>query len=141
MNSHAAYAVDESGELMADPNDVASNLGLVGTIGAGVTFALGWGVTLILKRLGLTTLSASDANQAAQKDMLDWQREQLKDEVTRREKAEAQVQTLLEKLNEVTTQMSRMEAQNQKLQEQVQTLTSTVDQLKTKMVGAGVNAS
>jgi septal ring factor EnvC (AmiA/AmiB activator) len=140
MNSHAAYAVDGAEVLMPDPSEIPSNLGILGSLGAGAAALTWWGINLALKKFGLTSLSASDANQAAQKDMLDWQREQLKDEVQRREKAEAQVQTLLEKLNEVTTQMSRMEAQNQKLQEQVQTLTSTVDQLKTKMVGAGVNA-
>jgi uncharacterized protein YlxW (UPF0749 family) len=121
---------------MPDPAEISSNLGIVGTIGAGVTFALGWGVTLVLKKLGLTASTASDANAQAQKDMLDWQREQLRDEVSRREKAEAQVQSLLEKQNEFTLSMARMESLNKTLQDQVQTLSDNVAKLEARLAGA-----
>lgn len=140
MNSYE-YAVDGAGELMADPNDLGSNLGILGSIGTGVAVAVGWGVNLAMKRMGLTATTAAEANAAAQKDMLDWQKEQLRDEVARREKAEDQVQSLLIKLNEVTTQMSRLEQQNQTLQSQVQTLTETVANLKASVVGTTANAS
>lgn len=126
---------------MADPTEIGSNLGIVGSIGAGITFAVGWGITILAKRFGITSASASDANAQAQKDMLDWQREQLKDEVTRREKAEAQVQSLLEKQNEFTLSMARMENLNKTLQDQVQTLSDNVARLEARLAGKNQNAS
>ncbi|WP_152978760.1 hypothetical protein [Pseudomonas mediterranea] len=125
---------------MADPGDLGTNTGLIGSVSAGVALAIGWGISLVLKRLGLTSASAAEANNQAQKDMLDWQKEQLKDEVARREKAETLVQDLLLKQNEFTLQMSRLEQQNQKLQDQVQFLTATVEQLKANLNGAPPHA-
>lgn len=120
---------------MGDPVELGSNTGIIATISGGVTLAIGWGISLALKRMGITATSAAEANNAAQKDMLDWQREQLKDEVARREKAEAMVQALLEKQNELTLQLDRVEDQNKKLSEQVQQLTSQFEQLKASMAG------
>lgn len=139
MGTHGFQPSRASGALMADPGDLG-NTGIIGSISAGLALAVGWGITLVLKRLGLTSSSAAEANNQAQKDMLDWQKEQLKDEVARREKAEGLVQDLLLKQNEFTLQMSRLEQQNQKLQEQVQTLTTTVEQLKANLNGTSPHA-
>lgn len=126
---------------MGDPVELGSNTGIVASITAGVTLAVGWGTTLLLKRLGITAATAGEVNNQAQKDMLDWQRDQLKDEVNRREKAETQVQELHQKLNDFTIQMSRLELQNQKLQDQVQLLTLTVEQLRAGLARADQHAS
>jgi chromosome segregation ATPase len=126
---------------MGDPVELGSNTGIVASITAGVTLAAGWLTSLALKRMGITAATASEVNNQAQKDMLDWQRDQLKDEVTRREKAETQVQELHQKLNDFTIQMGRLETQNQKLQDQVQLLTLTVQQLKAGLARADQNAS
>ena len=130
-----------------DPSSPAS---ITGVLGGAIALAVVWGGKLIAKRLGLDPTTAAEANQAAQKDMLDWQKEQLKDEVARREKAETQVQVLLDKLNEVSRQMAHMEQQNNamkdqmefmtdqntRLQEKIQHLTQTVELLKPSGVGA-----
>lgn len=126
---------------MGDPVELGSNTGIVATLSGAVALAIGWGTTLLLKRLGITAATASEVNNQAQKDMLDWQREQLKDEVSRREKAETQVQELHQKLNDFTLQMGRLETQNQKLQDQVQLLTLTVEQLRAGLARADQNAS
>ena len=116
--------------------DILSGAGVVAALGGAITFAVSWGAKVLVQKLRLDPSSAAnDANSQAQKDMLDWQRDQLKEEVARREKAEDQVQTLMDKLNEVTAQMTRMETQNQKLQDQVEALTKTVDQLKIQLAG------
>lgn len=124
-----------------DPSSPAS---ITGVLGGAIALAAVWAGKVMMKRLGIDPTTAAEANQQAQKDMLDWQKEQLKDEVARREKAEAQVQVLLEKLNEVSRQMAHMEQQNNamkeqmefmtdqnsKLQEKVASLTQSVDKLK-----------
>ncbi|MDX0622887.1 hypothetical protein GOD54_23595 [Sinorhizobium medicae] len=140
MSTHELHA-STAGRLMGDPVELGSNTGIVATLSGAVALAIGWGTTLLLKRLGITAATASEVNNQAQKDMLDWQREQLKDEVSRREKAETQVQELHQKLNDFTLQMGRLETQNQKLQDQVQLLTLTVEQLRAGLARADQNAS
>ncbi len=107
--------------------------GNAGSIGMSVTGAIAiaifWGTRIMMKRLGLSETSVSEANQQAQKDMLDWQREQLKDEVARREKAEGQVQTLLEKLGLMSEQLLHMERQNAELKKQMDNLTAQNEKL------------
>lgn len=106
------------------------NAGSIGTaISGAFALALVWGGRIMMKRLGLTEPSASEANQQAQKDMLDWQRDQLKDEVARREKAEGQVQTLLEKLGLMSEQLLHMERQNAELKRQMDNLTEQNEKL------------
>ena len=131
--------------------DPSSATGITGVLGGAIALAVVWGGKLMAKRLGLDPTTAGEANQQAQKDMLDWQRDQLKDEVARREKAEIQVQALLEKINDFTMGMAHMEQQNnamkeqmefmtdqnKNLQERIQHLTQTVEQLKSKMTGVG----
>lgn len=114
---------------------LASVITLLGVGGA-------YAASLLAKKIGFFSTSAGEANQSAQKDMLDWIQGQLEAEVSRREKAETQVQSLLVKLNEVTTQMSRMEVQmarteeqNVLLNEKVTVLTTTVTDLKAHIAG------
>lgn len=127
------------------------NAGTIGaTVSGAIAIAIIWGAKIMAKRLGLSETSASEANQQAQKDMLDWQRDQLKDEVARREKAEGQVQTLLEKLGLMSEQLLHMERQNAELKRQMDNLTlqneklmahidelsRTVDMLRPNLNGA-----
>jgi len=93
------------------------------SVTGAIAIAIVWGGRIMAKRLGLSETSVSEANQQAQKDMLDWQKEQLKDEVARREKAEGQVQTLLEKLGHMSEQLLHMERQNAELKRQMDNLT------------------
>lgn len=110
--------------------ELANSSGLLLTLMTAAGGAVALGINMALKRFGIVPGDPSTANNQAQKDMLDWQRDQLKDEVARREKAEDQVQRLLEKLNVMSDQMTRLEFQNQQLQVQVETLRRTVEQIK-----------
>lgn len=110
--------------------ELASSSGLLLTLTTAAGGAVALGIRMFASRYGFIPGDPASANSQAQKDMLDWQREQLRDEVARREKAENQVQTLLEKLNTMSDQMARLERQNQQLQEQLETLRRTVEQLK-----------
>jgi predicted nuclease with TOPRIM domain len=110
--------------------ELANSSGLLLTLTTAAGGAVALGISMALKRFGIVPGDPATANSQAQKDMLDWQRDQLKDEVARREKAEDQVQKLLEKLNVMSDQMSRLEFQNQQLQVQVETLRKTVEQIK-----------
>lgn len=113
-----------------DPSSPAS---ITGVLGGAIALAAVWAGKVMMKRLGIDPTTAAEANQQAQKDMLDWQKEQLKDEVARREKAEAQVQVLLEKLNEVSRQMAHMEQQNNAMKEQMEFMTDQNSKLQEKV--------
>lgn len=131
MDPEVARVVQESANAVSSGGGGGFLASVTTLLGVGVAY----GGTVLAKKLGVFANSVGEANQAVQKDMLDWIQGQLESEVARREKAETQVQTLLDKLNEVTIQMTRMEAQNQSLQEQVQTLTGTVADLKSHIAG------
>jgi len=132
--------------------DPSSATSITGVLGGAIAIAVVWGGKIMAKRLGLETVTAGEANAQAQKDMLDWQRDQLKEEVARRKEAELQAQSLLEKLNDFVMKMGHMEQQNARLQEQmefmtnqnnklqdkIQTLTLTVEQLKSNMLGVTI---
>lgn len=102
--------------------------GIVGSLGAAIGLGIAYAVNLISKRFGDGAVAS--ANAQAQKDMLNWQREQLEAEVARREKAESLVQQMYEKVNELTHQMSALQLQNQELKRQVEHLSDLIASLK-----------
>lgn len=116
--------------------DLAGGAGIISTISVGLGAAVLWGSSIILKRFGISLPgTAASANEQAQKDMLDWQRDQLATEVARRERAESLNQELLKQLNDMTAQMDRLEIQAEQMKAQIETLTKTVEQFKAQMTG------
>lgn len=102
--------------------------GIVGSLGTAIGLGIAYAVNLMSKRYGEGAVMT--ANAQAQKDMLDWQREQLEAEVARREKAESLVQQMYEKVNELTHQMQTLQVQNLELKRQVEHLSDLIASLK-----------
>lgn len=122
---------------MIDP-DLPTGTGVVATLATAVGAGVMWAVGALGKKYGFIQTSVAEVNNQAQKDMLDWQRQQLTDEVTRRERAELLNQTLNEKLNGMQKTMDRLELLNTNLQEQVQVLTDKFTKLQQSIAEAKI---